>query len=300
LLFMSLLTLSQTSNYEIFYIEGDAFFSEQTRGGEEALTMGKLIPPGGNIRLTEGSKVIIFDEGGDLLLLETMGSYSFENLQEIQGEENPLLASYLEFVWEELKSKHADLETYSADNLKDKGGVTRSSCTTPEMAQPYYAETVTGTEIKFMWNKKSGGKYKFVILDRDYNGNILFEDQTSKDNYTFSTDQNWFENGATYYWSVYPKDEPNCATYAFKVITDVEFLALDDEINNILSAYELETGITFMIKAAYFEKYNLYTLANDAYKNAMDAQPDNVDFQKTYALFLARIGNVTEAELMMR
>ena len=301
LLFISTMCFSQNSNYEVFYIEGDVFFSEQTRGNdEEMLTMGKLIPPGGNIRLTEDSKVIIFGESGDLLYLETMGTYSYDSLQEIQNTDSPLLASYLEFIWEELKSKHADLETYSKDNLKDKGGVTRSSCTPPEMVEPAYAATVTGNTIQFMWDKKSDTKYKIVILDRDYNGNILFEDETKKDNYLFSTSQDWFTPGETYFWSVYPKDVPNCATFAFKVITDEQFIALDDEINGILSALDLGTGIEWIIKASYYEKNNLYTYANDAYKNAMNAEPGNAEFKNTYGLFLARIGKVQEAEAVMR
>lgn len=294
---------AQDADFRIFCFKGKAEIFTQAKPKTAVLVtkVGGALTKGDKIKLYAGAELVLIHKSGASVKLNEVKTYSVtELLNSLNANpDKSIVTSYLSYVWEELNSEHSDLDEYSRSHMRDKGVVNRG-CRQPIMVNPPFGTAINSSEIRFDWEPAASGNYEFVLYNTDDGGPELLKIYTDKVDLTIASASFLLKPGITYYWTVYPAGDPNCARFSFRIMASDELSEMEKQLAELKAGLTLPEDMNQLIIASFYEKYCLYDFADACYQQAMKLAPDNGEYVKMYGLFLARTGKTAEAKKYLK
>ena len=212
-----------------------------------------------------------------------------------------VMGDYFKNLWHNLTHKHETVDSYARGFMKTKGVVSRG-CAIPLMLTPDYgASLVSDTSLTFTWQRDpSVQRYTMAIYDgKDPKAKTLYTTDTADTTLVFTLDKPFIEKDVTYYWSVFPAGDPNCARYTFTLVKSDALRELEAKMADIDAQLRGSVALTAFVKAALYEGNHFYSEAYRAYFQAHRLSPTNPLFRDGFALFLARRGMTEQAKALL-
>ena len=292
-LFISMVVFSQDDALKVFFYKGDIHFKREWQ--EEWLELGLLdlkLNKHDSLVLGDESVLYLLDNKSILFYLAHPGKFQIKVLVdsiESQGGSS-LFNRYSCFLWDEFNKPHKDIEKYARRYLADKGGVSRAP-NIPRIICPFYDSFILADQIDFRWAGCGAKEYTLSFWDSYNNGDNLFTVTMADTAFSMSAKQQWMPVNEVFYWAITANSKPASIFIPIKVL-DVESR---NEIHKDIKAIKEETHasdeVGLLIIAAFYERHNLYHLANDSYLEAIRLNPENQLVKEYYHLFRARMGD---------
>ncbi len=281
--------------YRIFYFTGNIQYKPV--GEQQWKPLNAL-----NITLKEGDSLMITGEGKLHLMdaqkkqacLEHPGKYEVTSVKDKATNKtaSDLLTQYIEFVWDELRKPHKDLEDYADRYLKEKGGVSRA-VTVPIVITPFYDTYIFDDYIDFTWYDSGTEEYVVSFWDSDHNGRRLHAVTSTDTTCSIHHGENWIPEDGSFYWTVTEKGKPTVTFFPIRFLNGEEMISIEEEYMEIdRSLRYISDDLYWLIVASFYEDHNLLVKANDAYLRALESDPGNKVIQEYYNFFLARRGQI--------
>lgn len=292
-LLISMAVFSQEDALKVFFYEGDIDFKRawQTEWLELSL-LDLQLDKNDSLALENESLLYLLDDESRLFYLSHPGKFQINTLIdsiESQGGRS-LFSRYYNFLWDELNQPNKDIEKYARQYLADKGGVSRAP-NIPHIICPFYDSFILADKIDFIWEDCGAKEYTLSFWDSYNYGDNLYTVTIADTFFSISTKQKWMPINEEFYWTVTINKKPASNFVPIKVL-DIES---KNEIRKELKTFDEEThlsnGVSLLIIAAFYERHNLYRLANDSYLEAIRLNPENQLVKKYYHLFMARMGD---------
>lgn len=211
------------------------------------------------------------------------------------------LGDYFVYFWRNLTHHNETLDSYAQDYMKTKGVVSRG-CAIPLMLTPDYgAALASDTSLTFIWQRApSVQRYTMAIYDGENpKANTLYTTDTADTTLVFTLDKPFIEKDVTYYWSVFPVGDPNCARYTFTLVKSAALHELEAKMTTLETKLRGSAALTAFVKATLYEGNHFYSEAYRAYFQAHRLSPANPLFRDGFALFLARRGLTEQAKALL-
>ena len=203
-----------------------------------------------------------------------------------------VLGNYFKSLWRNLTHDHETIDSYAQGYMKQKGVISRG-CSPPLMLTPDYGAILTSdTSLFFVWKRDpSVQRYSLSLYDNyDTKANLLYSTETNDTTLLFPLNKPFIKKEKTYYWSVFPVGDPNCARYSFRLATSDTLRELQAKVATLESKLRGSVALTAFVKAALYEEKHFFSEAYQAYFQAHRLSPTNPLFSNGFALFLARRG----------
>jgi hypothetical protein len=302
-IFLVIPAKAQDADFRIFYFKGtsEIFTAAKPKTPVAISAIGGALSKGDKVKLYAGAELVLIHKSGASVKLNVAKTYQVSELLSSlsSNPDKSVVSAYLSYVWEELNSEHSDLDEYSRSHMRDKGVVNRG-CRQPIMVNPPFGSAIDSGEIRFDWEPAAAGRYEFVLYNTDDGGPELLKIYTEKVDLTISAASFFLKPGSTYFWTVYPEGDPNCARFSFRVMPSDEQSQMELQLTELKAGLTLSEDMNQIILASFYEKYNLYDEAGACYVKAIKLAPDNSGFSNMYALFLARTGKAAEAKKYLK
>jgi hypothetical protein len=119
LLSASLLGIAQV---KVYFVEGEVEYQPGVENDFVAVEAGDSLVNSGTLRVGERSRVVLFDDKGNNLLLKSPGLYPVAQVQSEMSEDNNEIAAFFSYVWKKLLKKKVKPED---ENENSTGVVSR-------------------------------------------------------------------------------------------------------------------------------------------------------------------------------
>jgi hypothetical protein len=302
--FLSSFTHLPPAEYEVAWAEGEFLYQAtgQTKWQKVESAAKKIqLSLTDKVKLSKGAQVIITAKDGSGYLLNTVGEWRLQQLlNKPNGALSPSIAKqYLGAMMKHINHTEKSIDEYAEGYMRKKGLVNRGpGLTAPLMVSPQYESVLETNSVTFSW--KSKGKtpaYSFALYD-DWNEteSPIWEKEVADTTLLINLDKELLESDRTYYWSVAPKNTPMGVRYAFKRIKNEDLKLFEQKLKDLQTDLKYSKGMNAFVKAALYEENQFYPEANREFQNALRLEPSNRLFRQSYALFLARNGQVDDAK----
>ncbi len=282
---LSIPSFAQSDTLKVFYLLGQAV---QLFPQKITLKLNMPLYNDCEVELAENASVILINkEGFSVPLVKGINHITEKiNLIKNQNSQFTIFREFLAFIWHKMTEEHKDLTKYAKRYMRDKGLSFRDGCTTPLMEMPYYGTSIQGDSVYFSWKKDSVENYTFKIYNAPTEGKELYSIDVLGQNFKLAS--NFLSVGIDYYWVVFPKNNPNCIRFKFKIEKSDAVLSFKLKMRELESQLNVGEAMNALVKAELYEQYSFLLEAQNQYKIALKLEPNNAMFQEMYTLFMAR------------
>lgn len=267
---------------------GNVYYPDTNHKNWLLLTRDTKMALSGSIKIAKGASVIIVAEGRLLKKFpEKESAELITPLLDILPEPAPegLLQNIKVFLSEILFKE----EEYNAPVIH-KGGLINFP-----MLFPADSEVMHSTNITFKWNRDTRDFYYFLLKENGDSQPFICVNEHVTDtvllpnNKAVCADFNSFSNSANYIWTIaIPENKETQGIFLNFSFASKELL---DTVNNLLAAIEKEGNneVRLLLKAACYEKYNMFTEADKVYATLTRSYPQSAMANNAYKKFIQRI-----------
>ncbi len=289
--------------YEIAWIEGDFWHqpSGQVKWQKlENKTKQVAINPADKIKIGKGAQIIVTGKDGSGYLLNKAGVWRLQQLIDQPQIKSPsMVKQYLGFLMQHINHAEKSIDEYAEGYMRKKGLVNRGpGLTAPLMVSPQFESNLENETVTFLWKSKPRTtSYTFAIYD-DWNANAdpIFVKEVPDTTLQVSMDKALLESDRLYYWSVAPQNTTQSIRYAFKRLKNDDLKKFEEKLIALQTDLKFNKAMNAFLKAGLYEENYFYPEANRQFLNALELEPKNQLFRQSYALFLARHGQLDDAK----
>jgi hypothetical protein len=179
----------------------------------------------------------------------------------------------------------------TARNMKYTGSVERSIESKDIVLFLPETTKIAGTEGSVQWFPKSTIA-DFDVKIFDPYEETVFSKTTEKQTLSINFSELALNPGQVYKMKVSDaaKPELNSGFISLQVPTRSEMAKYETDINMLKSEVPANSAIGDMVIATYFEEQELFLNAIPFYESAIEKEPNIVEFQDAYNMFLFKIG----------
>ncbi|MFN3380444.1 MAG: tetratricopeptide repeat protein, partial [Runella zeae] len=233
-------------------------------------------------------------------LLNTAGVWRFQQLIDQPQIKSPsMVKQYLGFLMQHINHAEKSIDEYAEGYMRKKGLVNRGpGLTAPLMVSPQFESNLENETVTFLWKSKPRTtSYTFAIYD-DWNANAdpIFVKEIPDTSLQVSMDKALLESDRLYYWSVVPQNTTQSIRYAFKRLKNDDLKKFEEKLIALQTDLKFNKAMNAFLKAGLYEENYFYPEANRQFLNALELEPKNQLFRQSYALFLARHGQLDDAK----
>jgi hypothetical protein len=282
-------SLAAFANFTVHYVKGNAeVLNKESK--TEVLKYNMSITPGSTLKIKAGAEVILRDEKKRFCAIKKAGSFTYEELAKLFGQQQTnVTGSAVTFVGDQLGHSHKNIRDNSDENMKQKGGVMRLSCPVIMIA-PGMSSRMAEGKITFKWAAQdSVNTYELVVYrGEDPDADVAYRTDV-KDTLAGielrSIMKN--DNDTVFNWVAYPKDDPSCARYPFRILAASK---IEQERAAVIKATSsLQPEEKLLQQTSLFEQRGLISDADKAYKD-LNTKFKNPAYADLYRIFKDRNG----------
>jgi hypothetical protein len=286
---LSFLSEAQSDTLKVFYINGKASQTNPVTKKEQPLKLNMPLYDSCTVKLFKKASVILIDNKGySVSLLEGEHNISkiITNIKS-QNSYSNIFTEYFSYIVKHLFEEHKDLDKYARKYMRKRGLAIRDGCASPLMQTPYFGASIKTDSLTFTWNKDSTTQiYTLQIYEVPNGGKVL--DSVDVVGTKFSRNINKLKKGVDYYWSVFPKNNVNCARFKFKIEKSESLLKFEEKMKELETLMTYGKAMNALVKAEMYEQNNFISEALEQYEIALKEEPNNSIFQEAFTLFTAR------------
>ncbi|WP_460218414.1 hypothetical protein [Psychroserpens sp. MEBiC05023] len=199
----------------VFKIKGVAFSKIDTL--YKPLKQGTYILKHHIISLESNTSLIAINNKGNAFQINSVGDYDFLSILKHKSniQQANLTKEYFKLVWDEITNQNS--------NTTIIGGVHRGET---RMAYPFSNSKIVDNIIQFKWEIDSINPTSYFFLRQKDSHELLLKIATKSTSISFYEENNIFQLGIEYEWSIsndeYP-DVNNLPFYSFKIITRKDY-----------------------------------------------------------------------------
>ncbi|MFC5413165.1 hypothetical protein ACFPMF_27840 [Larkinella bovis] len=205
---------------------------------------------------------------------------------------------FFETLWFDLTHAHDTPEKYSV-RFRRTGISSRGSedCPQPLMISPDFKAGMRDTIITFRWKKDPAARaYKVAIFSENkFDAHPLYQTETTDTTLAFDLRRPLFKKNRVYYWAAIPAQNSPCTLFDFRIYDQATLEAIRPAESANLKATSADRALTAFMIASNSEAKGLYAEAQKAYEQAVRLSPSNPMYREGLILYLARRGQVEEA-----
>lgn len=303
-LLFSSFSYAQNFLFNTLAVKGTVKVRKANTNNWEQLRTGDKINKGDIIMLDINSYLGLSHNNGKMLQLKAKGEYNADKLsEEILASNTNLNTKFGKYISAQISNSQGMLDKESQTNkMKTTGSIDRNVVipASGQQANSIVTRTpkkisISIPEMTFSWAVIKGVPgYRFVITDK-FNREIY--SQRTKDTsltLNFNSLPKKIEEDNYYFWFVEAENDTeiksnvSCFQVCSKSKIDEimkQFEQLKSEIGNDDSA------INCLTYAAFFEENNFLNEAKKYYLKAIELEPDVVEYQALYQLFIQNFNN---------
>ena len=287
--------------YELTLVTGECFYQptgqtkwKQLERYEKDVWLDKTskIKVGKNTQLfmleNESKKVFLIDKSG------------FWKVEQFTKQELPsVIYQYFSFLSKELTHKHKSLDEYALQYLQQKGLVSRGNICNSYIT-PAHESILDSVAYVFKWHTEVQTKSYILAFykDLDKDTESFWKREVSDTTFCVNFEELQLKSGEKYFWSVYPTGISECIRYEFRLPKLEEMKQLELNLSELKPYLTQNIAMNAFLKAGVYEQNHFYKKADNYYYIASKKEPQNSLFKESYALFLARNGNIDKAKLI--
>lgn len=234
--------------------EADVWVSVQIRDVLSSTDRLKL-GTGGNIILIEKDRIYEVSKEG----MYVVGKV----IRKLDKSSKSLTASYLNFIWQELKHHDADFENHPEKYMKTMGTGIRSAY---GFMFPPDGSVILGEEIFFLWDGNNEINQTFVLGDQDRN--TLLSLVLSDSSLIMQSKSELFSRPGTYYWKGFSTNIEINPT-SFVIPNDDSKNRIANELYEFRNKLDEDKISDLLRLGAFCEKNLLFVEAIEAYQQAV-------------------------------
>ncbi len=245
-----------------------------------------------NLVLVEGSYIGLVHCNGKTIEITKPGNYKISALSNTaEGKKTSVLPRIADMIFHNVSRNNELLSDKDQKTQMKSGGYIERGIgeVTLPIISPLKNHYIN-KNISLCWNSYHGNPdFEFKLMNR-FNKVLLTK--TSTDTcINFDAESLKLEKGTYYFWTVNlaNDDDYKSQEACFKLLTDNDISLLNDTLKLLQEELGNDNSAPSEIVYAYFfEQYNLYDEAINAYRQAIKLAPDIYDYVVLYENFLTR------------
>lgn len=172
------------------------------------------------------------------------------------------------------------------------------------MLFPADGEVMMPGDILFMWSSGNEGTAHFVLKEQNgstytslCNKNDVAGTTLLLPNKSISPGLNRFEVSKKYAWTIFPanRNDTKSNFISFMLADNKTINDVHQEITQLAAKKTATDGRLYLLmEATVYEKYKMYSAANNIYQNAMAQYPTSGLVKDVYAQFISRISQINQ------
>ncbi len=304
LLMFGYIQTSAQQSYTIAWVDGEFWYQptgqvqwQKVENSNEKKSLNAT----DKVKIGKGAQVIIIAKDQSGFLLNKTGVWRVEQLIDKKEIQTPSkVQQYLGFLVKHLNHSEKSIDDYAEGYMQKRGAVTRGAIMgAPLMLSPQYGSLLAADTETFVWKSKKGTTaYTFALYD-DINEteNPIWQKKLTDTTLKVSLNAVLKKKDFLYYWCVSPTDVVNNVPRSVVKRAKTEDLKrIEQVLHDLQVGFQYNEAMKAFVKAALYEENQFYAEANRQFQQALKLEPQNHLFRKSYALFLARNGQLEEAK----
>lgn len=234
------------------------------------------------------SYVGLVSESGKALELKRSGVYYVKDLSTaLSSGETSMAQKYLSLLVNDMSK----IDDNTTRNMKYTGSVERSVAHKEIVVFLPETTKITGTQGSIQWFPKADASSYKVSIYNLYE-EVVYSETTTEKFIDIDFAKLKLSPGQVYKISVADELNPetNSGFISLQVPTRSEMAKYETELNMLRAEIPSNSAIGDMVIATYFEEQELFLNAIPFYESAIEKEPNIVEFQDAYAMFLFKIG----------
>ena len=272
--------VAQNYSFKVLVNKGK---NEVKSGGSwQPIKTGSTLKQGEEVRISDNAYLGLIHVTGKPLEVKQAGSYKVDELSAKVGGGTSVLNKYTDFI---LSSN-----TEKKNKLSATGAVHRGPNTVKVYLPKSEAAILYGNTVVLDWEKQEGSD-TYVVNLKSMFGDDLFTTETKEKTLAINLDDPRYKDEDNIIIEIYPKGQPNKKpepAYMVKKLSAADKDRIKTMLNEISSATEEKTALSYLILAGFYEQNKLLIDAGAAYHEAMKLAPDVPEYQEDYNNFLLR------------